>query len=150
MAENRQLRRHYARARTRTLRAPSLAQWAPILIGCLALFIQSFVVQTHIHIPQRIGSPQTVSLITLAAAVVDGGTLHGAAKAPRDRFPITEDPSNCPLCQEVAHSGAYVASAASLAALPVTVTFSFIVFVEAAPYIFAASHTWRGRAPPQA
>ena len=38
---------------------------------------------------------------------------------------------------------------AILATLPVTATVSFIIFAEAAPYIFAASHTWRGRAPPR-
>lgn len=150
MTENRHIRRSRTRERAILARAPSPSLWAMIAIGFLALFLQSFVVQTHIHIPQgATGKAQTVSLITLAAAAVDRA-VPSDAKGPRDRFPITEDPSNCPICQEVTHSGQFVASAAILAALPVTATFSFIVFTEAAPYIFAASHTWRGRAPPKA
>lgn len=148
MSENRHIRRSLRRGPVAVARPRVPSTLAMILIGVLALAIQSFVVQTHIHIPQNgAGKVQTVSLITLAAAAVDGVLTHHA-QAPRDKFPITEDPSNCPLCQEIAHSGQFVASAAALAVLPVTATFSFIIFVEAAPYIFAASHTWRGRAPP--
>jgi hypothetical protein len=67
---------------------------------------------------------------------------------PRDKYPINEDPSNCPLCQEIAHSGQFVQSAALLAALPFAANVHFIVFNEALPSFFAVSHIWRGRAPP--
>ena len=150
MTENRHIRRKLLRTRIGAARMPSSARWAMIVLGVLALFIQSFVVQTHIHIPQSTaGKAQTLSLITLAAAAVDRLEIDDA-NGPRDRFPITGDPTNCPLCQEVTHSGQFVGSTAALAALPVTVNVSFIVFADAEPYIFAASHTWRGRAPPQA
>lgn len=149
MIENRHIRRSFLRARIGVAPMPSSARWAMIVLGVLALFIQSFVVQTHIHIPQATGKAQTLSLITLAAAAVDRLEIDNA-NGPRDRFPITGDPTNCPLCQEVTHSGQFVGSTAALAALPVTVNVSFIVFADAEPYIFAASHTWRGRAPPQA
>ena len=148
MTENRYIRRSLSRVKIHAARPASLPRWAMILIGFLALAVQSFVVQTHIHIAKATGGTQSLSLITLAAAAVDGASIPNA-DAPRNRFPITGDPSNCPLCQEVAHSGQFVASAASLAALPITQTVSFIVFTEIAPIIFAASHTWRGRAPPR-
>jgi hypothetical protein len=147
MNENRHIRRSLARSRTTTVRVRSQSFWGFALLALLALAIQSFVVQTHIHIPKGEGRVQTVSFIILAA---QGLTSNHAVQGPRDNFLIDEDPSNCPLCQEVAHSGQFVASAASLAYLPVTATVSFIVFTEVAPAIFAASHTWRGRAPPQA
>jgi hypothetical protein len=118
-----------------------------ILLGFLAVFIQAFVVQTHIHIP-----PQSVSAAyETAKAVTAKITAHAAAPvAPRDKYPINEDPSNCPLCQEFAHSGQFVHSVAVLASLPFSVTVSIIVFRDIAPRIFAVSHAWRGRAPPHA
>jgi hypothetical protein len=123
-----------------------------LLLGLFAVAIQSFVVQTHIHIPQY-GRAQTVSLFTLVAAAIANSPALAAdrnATAPRDKYPINEDPSNCPLCQEFAHSGQFVASAAALVALPVTATVHFIPWAEAAVPSFAITHIWQGRAPPQA
>lgn len=153
MTENRHIRRSFARTRVRAARAYAPPFWGFALLALLALAIQSFVVQTHIHIPQATGRAQTVSIVALAQTILASpaaDAVQDNQPAPRDRFPITEDPSNCPLCQEVAHSGQFVASAASLASVPLSATVSFIVFAEVAPYVFAASHTWRGRAPPQA
>ena len=132
---------------------PKLAglRFAVMLLCFLALAVQGFVVQTHIHLPQAAGKAQTVSLITLAAAVVSdasGKMRDPAPGAPRDKYPIDEDPSNCPLCQEIAHSGQFIQSAAILAVLPRTVKVHSIVFEEALPSFFAVSHVWQGRAPP--
>jgi hypothetical protein len=123
-----------------------------ILLAFLALTIQSLVVQTHLHIPQTGGRVQTVSLMTLAAAALSDKP-HAAGdmcteSTPLDRYPIKEDPSNCPLCQEIAHSGQFVASTSVLVALPFSVTVNFIVFDEALPSFLAVSHIWQGRAPP--
>jgi hypothetical protein len=41
-----------------------------------------------------------------------------------------------------------VSNASVLATLPFPATVNFIVFREIAPSLFAASHNWRGRAPP--
>jgi hypothetical protein len=153
MIENRHVRRCLARTRVTAARTLSPSFWSFAFLALLALAVQSFVVQTHIHIPQTTGRAQTVSIVALAHSILAndvGSSAQSAQPAPRDRFPITEDPTNCPLCQEVAHSGQFVASAAALASVPVTATVRFIVFAEVAPYVFAASHTWRGRAPPQA
>jgi len=128
-----------------------------MMLGLLALAVQSFVVQTHIHIPQAAGRSQSVSLITLAAAAVTdrivavstGAVSDSSSSAvPRDKYPINEDPSNCPLCQEISHSGQFVQSAALVAALPFSINVHFIVFDEALPSFFAVSHIWQGRAPP--
>jgi len=153
MSANRHIRRGIARSRAHAGRAGELApfRFAIVLLGLLALAVQSFVVQTHIHIPQGAGKAQSVSLVTLAASVVSdaaGNALAKAPAAPRDRYPINEDPSNCPLCQEIAHSGQFVQSAALLAVLPFAANVHFIVFNEALPSFFAISHIWRGRAPP--
>lgn len=146
MSENRHIRRSISRGRAAALvmRKPSPLYILVMMLGFLALAVQSFVVQTHIHIPQGAGKAQTVSLITLAAT----GVTDEATPAPRDRYPINEDPSNCPLCQEAVHAGQFVQSAAFVAALPFSVNIHFIVFDEALPSFFAVSHIWLGRAPP--
>ena len=113
--------------------------------------LQSFVVQTHIHVQQPAFRTQAVSLITLAASsIVDSESCVGRAGLPVDNYPVNRDPANCPLCKELTHSGQYVSSASVLATLPFPVTVNFIVFREIAPSLFAASHNWRGRAPPRA
>ena len=119
-----------------------------ILLAFVALTIQTLVVQSHIHIRQAASKVQSVSLITLAAGTADTGNDQSAG-APRDKYPINEDPSNCPLCQEIAHSGQFLQSAATLAAIPASVSIHFIIFNEALPSFFAVSHNWHSRAPPQ-
>jgi len=120
-------------------------------LGLVAVTLQSFVVQTHIHVQQPAVRAQSLGLITLAAASIADTELAAAeAGAPVDKYPINRDPANCPLCKELTHSGVYVSSASVLATLPFPATVNFIVFREIAPSLFAASHTWRGRAPPLA
>jgi hypothetical protein len=44
-------------------------------------------------------------VVTLAESFVAGSLPQGAGdlgNVSRDRYPINEDPSNCPLCQEIA------------------------------------------------
>jgi hypothetical protein len=152
MSVNRHGKRQLARERAHVAiaRAPSVVRVAMGLLALLAVALQSFVVQTHIHMGQGSGGIQTISIVTAAknlaafsmpSATPDAATLH-------DKYPITEDPSNCPLCQEIAHSGQFLHSAAALAALPASVSVHFIIFSEALPSFFAVSHNWHGRAPP--
>ena len=139
-------RRH---VRTRAgLRVPQLLV---ILLGFIAVALQSLVVQTHIHLPQSSVQARPVSFITLLAASAGVADLStGERSVPTDQYPINRDPANCPLCKELTHSGQYVSSASVLATLPFAVTVNFIAFREIAPSLFAASHNWRGRAPPLA
>ena len=139
-------------AQAMIVRQPPLPRMLFVLLAVVALMIQILVVQTHIHIPQTAGRLQTVSITTLAHSLVSGATVQivdDTTTAPRDKYPINEDPSNCPLCQEIAHSGQFVHSVAALAALPAFVSVHFIVFSETLPSLFAVSHSWRGRAPPR-
>ena len=154
MSANRHRKRQIARERVRVavMHAPSMARVVMGLLALLAVALQSFVVQTHIHMPQGGGSIQTVSIATIArhVAAIAAASADSHAAAPRDKYPINEDPSNCPLCQEIAHSGQFVQSAAALAAVPASVSVHYIIFDEALPSFFAVSHNWRGRAPPRA
>jgi len=153
MTENRHIRRRvlWERSRARAALRIRLPHLFVAVFGLLAVALQSFVVQTHIHVQQPAFRTQAVSLITLAAASVTGADLaSGQAGTPVDNYPLNRDPANCPLCKELTHSGQYVSSASVLATLPFAVTVNVIVFREIAPSLFAASHTWRGRAPPLA
>jgi hypothetical protein len=150
MTENRHIRRRtmWERSRARTglrIRLPLLVM---AMFGLLAVALQSFVVQTHIHVQPPAFRTQAVSLITLAAASIADSEVSGQTGLPADNYPVNRDPANCPLCKELTHSGQYVSSASVLATLPFPVTVNFVVFREIAPSLFAASHTWRGRAPP--
>jgi hypothetical protein len=131
-------------------RVSSLQRVLFILLAVVALSVQSFVVQAHIH--RVAGRLQATSLTTVVNGIAGDPTAAatGKTQTPRDKYPVNGDPSNCPLCQEFAHSGQFVHSAAVLATLPFPVTVSFVIFREIAPARFAASHNWRGRAPPTA
>jgi hypothetical protein len=152
MSDNRHIRRRIVseRSQARAVSALRCSHLLVALIGFLAIALQSFVVQTHIHVPQGAARVQPVSFITaLAASAGVGDASTAQTGAPADQYPVNRDPANCPLCKELTHSGQYISSASILAALPFAVSVNFIVFRDIAPSLFAASHNWRGRAPPQ-
>lgn len=153
MIENRHIRRRIKGARTHA-RVPRKLLFGHVLVACLgllAIMLQSLVVQTHIHVQQPAVSAQAVGLITLAAASFsDSALASGETATPVDKYPVSRDPANCALCKELTHSGQYVSSASVLATLPFPATVNVIAFREIAPSLFAASHNWRGRAPPLA
>jgi hypothetical protein len=119
-----------------------------IVLAFVALAIQSLVVQSHIHLRQTASKIESVNALTLAASAT-GTRNNYSVRAPRDKYPSNEDPSNCPLCQEFGYSGQFVAASSALVSLPYYTAIIFVVFSEATPALFAVSHSWHGRAPPQ-
>jgi hypothetical protein len=152
MTANRHGKRQLARERAHVAiaRAPTMARLVMGLLALFAIALQSFVVQTHIHMRQGSGGVQTMSIVTIAKSIGAFSATPATTKAVtlRDKYPINEDPSNCPLCQEFSHSGQFMQSAAALAILPASVSVHFIIFSEALPSFLAVSHNWHGRAPP--
>ena len=127
-------------------RAPSLRVFF-VLVGLLALMIQSLVVQTHIHRLaswQPVAKLSAVSDLVSAAAVVDG---DGKATPQRDPYPASQDPSNCPLCQEFAQFGQYTHAITVLLVL-LLLGAALIPIFQARPSFATVTHTWRCRAPP--
>jgi hypothetical protein len=121
-----------------------------ILLAFVALTVQALVVQSHIHIPQAASKLQSASLVSFAASASTADTrAENSANAPRDKYPLNQDPSNCPLCQEFGHSGQFVASTSVLFSLPCSLVLAFFIVSETIPTFFAVSHSWQGRAPPQ-
>jgi hypothetical protein len=97
----------------------------------LALVVQGYVTQTHIH-------KQSSS----AAGIV----LKDSPA--RDNYPVKDDPVSCPVCQQIVHAGQFVVPAWLMAFL-IVVAVSTIEFTNVAtPHYDTVSHNWLGRGPP--
>ena len=149
MIANRHSRRMSQQERAHLSAIPvSLRQVTIFLLALMALAIQSFVVQTHIH--RQILAAANGGV--LAAFADNFGSASGRGveqpSAPRDQLPGDGDPTNCPLCQSFAHSGQFVHSGAVLAYIPAWLTFHFIVATDVLPALLAVSHSWYSRGPP--
>jgi hypothetical protein len=132
-----------ARAKASRLRnSATLTGWRQALVFAVlvAFALQGYIVQTHIHF-----SPEAAALLDAdTGAHAANGTSH------HDKYPPADDPANCPICQEILHSGQFITPSAQFL-LPPTFAVSTITLVDRAlPHILAPSHSWRGRAPPHA
>jgi hypothetical protein len=108
-------------------------------IALLALAIQIFVIQTHIH-----GTTFAAARDSVSAS----GTMPAALPNHPDRFPVGDDPSNCPLCQEFAHFSQFTHSVSIHSAPLLSSTVILPVLYESRSVFAAATHSWYGRAPP--
>ena len=114
-----------------------------MLVTLIAFSVQTYLTQTHIHI-----ASESRSALTLETVADMTKALTGAPAAPKDKYPPNEDPANCPLCQELIHSGQFVTPAAAAILLP-SLSVSVIDLVASVPTLTrAVTHIWRGRAPP--
>jgi ABC-type Fe3+-siderophore transport system permease subunit len=153
MAENRHVRRRigWERKRFTTNMRIRIPRLLVVFLSFLALALQGLVLQTHVHIPHASVQTKPTGFNTVIAASAGLSDVSlGHTDSPGGQYPTSRDSANCPLCKELTHSGQYVASTSVLAKLPFSVTANVIVFREIAPSLFAASHNWRGRAPPLA
>ena len=101
-----------------------------ILFAALALFLQSYAVQTHFH--QQSGTAQSVQTAT------QSGKHHQ---------PASDDADNCPLCHSF-YSGQYVAPSLAAWFLPILAISVIDVTTGVSPHYDTVSHSWRGRGPP--
>ena len=106
----------------------------------LAFLAQSYVTQTHIH-----AGP---GIYQQAVAKADSTAASALKQQQHDNLPGNDDPSSCPFCQELIHSGAYIAPAA----IPLFLTSVLVLRIEPVLNLQAhydsISHNWRGRGPP--
>ena len=108
--------------------------WRPLgrllLIVCaaLALFLQSYAVQSHFH-ERPAASVQSVS---------QSGKHHQ---------PASNDSDNCPLCHSF-YSGQYVAPSLASWFLPLLAVSVIDAAAGVSPHYDTVSHSWRGRGPP--
>ena len=124
-------------ARRRAGGALRLQGWRSVVafLGVLAIALQSFVVQTHIHNPQS-AIASTLSADNSAPAKTDG------------KFSTSDDISKCRLCQELVHAGRFIAPTSPVLVLPMIVAWLLIVFSHSATIPRARAYIWRSRAPP--
>jgi hypothetical protein len=131
------MRRGNTRAKVLPVRETALRVVISLFV-MLAFGLQSYIAQTHIHF-----KPDTFSSYSKLAAE------SGKGQQP-DKFPANGDPANCPICQEILHSGQFVTPTAAILLLP-AVAVSVIKIVADIPVAAQRpSHAWRSRAPPKA
>lgn len=118
----------------------AISRCSLVLLALLALAIQSLVIQPHIH--------AQLSDAALASIAIDGpdDSDHGAPA----HNPIDPDQSDCPLCQSAHQGGHYLKPNAAVFALDLSVNYRTIDLAQATARPQRASHSWQGRAPPQA
>ena len=104
-----------------------------IVFAALALFLQSYAVQTHFHerapVSMQTGSAQTM------------------AHTGKHHAPATDDSDNCPLCHSF-YSGQYVAPSLASWFLPLLAVSIIDTATGVSPHYDTVSHSWRGRGPP--
>jgi hypothetical protein len=129
-------------SRTRLRSAPSFARWTITLFVFFAFAFQSYVTQTHIHFPHE-------AAVNIFASADKSPLVKVPGKQNPDKYPPADDPANCPICQEVMHSGAFVMPDFVALLLP-SQPISIVPLVIALPAaIKIVSHRWQGRAPPR-
>jgi hypothetical protein len=115
------------------------------LFCLLAFSFQSYIAQTHIHVPGTTdpGITATVSpKATVSAADVK-------KQGERKKIPNNDDTANCPLCQTVLHAGAFLTPALLVLLLPDTLAVVGLTPVVAPQHERAPAHAWHSRGPPQ-
>jgi hypothetical protein len=116
-----------------------------MFVTLIAFSAQTYLTQTHIHL-----ASEGHATAALEQAVEVSGKIVGAAPAsPKDKYPANEDPANCPLCQEILHSGQFVTPAVAAVLLPFVSISVIEIATPAAVLVNAVTHIWRGRAPPR-
>jgi hypothetical protein len=119
------------RSRHAVARPPATRKWLAML-ALLSFFLQSLAVQTHIHVPP-----------TLNLAKVAQGT---SAPAPAK----SQDPmEQCRLCQELLHSGQFVAPSALAAFASLSLAGTIFTTLPPGRNQSAAPFSWNSRAPPR-
>ena len=106
------------------------------LFALLALVLQSFALQTHIH---RFAPAQPAGIEQ---------SVQAPAQAPlKAQDPL--DQSGCRLCQEIAHSGFFVGPAAADFSMVTAVAAASVFLVWLAVAATAPPFDWQSRAPPR-
>jgi hypothetical protein len=112
-----------------------------IVLALAALTIQMLAVQSHVHRPQAADQ-------SLSAHFAGVGNDH-ASRVPHHKYPDDQDPSKCPFCQQLGHSGQLVANSLVVLSFHCVIRVFSVAFNESARALCAVRHSWQSRAPPQ-
>ena len=119
------------------------------LFCLLAFSFQSYISQTHIHVPGTtdlgISTDFSVKSPVFADTKAPVSKLSKTKRVPTNG----DDTSNCPLCQAVLHAGLFLTPALLVLLLPDTQSAIGPAFIVSAHTEGAPSHAWHSRGPPQ-
>ena len=119
------------RSRHAVARPPATRKWLAML-ALLSFFLQSLAVQTHIHVPPALN----------LAKVAQGTSAPAPAKS--------QDPTDqCRLCQELVHSGHFVAPSVLAAFASLSLAATIFTTLSSGRDQSAAPFSWNSRAPPR-
>jgi hypothetical protein len=122
-----------ANSLVKTGRAP--ARLLATLAFLLAFAFQSFVAQTHIHVP---GAP---------GGMVSAGIGFSAPEPAPDQSPL-DDASNCPVCQVAMAMATAVGVAGLVLVQPAFIAVAAKPHELPRPASAAPAHAWTSRGPP--
>lgn len=148
MINNRHANRSAARlARSATTRTPgtTLSRIVVTAFALLALTIQMVAVQSHIHH----SSPAHHALTGGPLAHSPDEGTGSSSGTQHHKYPDDQDPAKCPFCQQLGHSGQFVAGSVILVPVRCCITFLAVEFTESTKALYAVRHSWQSRAPPQ-
>jgi hypothetical protein len=122
-----------AAAESLGIRRVSLARRMVVFLAVLALALQSYITQTHIHDAGFGGAGK----ITTTQSSIPGKT------------PVHDSQADCPFCQAMIHAGVFAAPAAPLLNLPITLVQTVALVLAPRAVSSAVTHDWQSRAPPR-
>jgi hypothetical protein len=111
-------------------KVPAARRWVTV-VALLAFFLQSLVVQTHIHQPVQALAPHAAS-----------AHVPAPLKSPD---PIDQ----CRLCQELVHAGAFVTPSASVTLASLALATAIFTASPLRLVSLARAFSWQSRAPPR-
>ncbi|HEX7851221.1 MAG TPA: DUF2946 family protein [Sphingomonas sp.] len=112
------------------------AGWVAVLLAMLVVFSwQSFVAQTHNHFDRA----------RISAAT---STTNAVTASSSDRNSPFDSPANCPICREIAQSGAYLPPAPITLPAPQAMLVWLVAGLAFALILERRSLGWHSRAPP--
>src|SRR5258708_6475273 len=130
-------------------RLTKLAVWRSfaVYIVVATFTFQSYVTQTHIHILSEPGiSGNTVGRDAPQASDKVAGNFGKQQK--EDRYPANDDPSNCPICQQIALVGHVLTTGATSLIPPSELATRVPIRGDVLVLTSCVSHTWRSHGPP--
>jgi hypothetical protein len=116
-----------------------------MFFGILALAIQCFGIQTHIHASQHVTAPYVTGSGPTGLAVEVSSPNQDTNLDGRSN--PADDSANCLLCWEVAH-GSHFVLPVTVSVLPLRLESFAVLFRPIVPPTATASHNGRVRGPP--
>ncbi len=113
-----------------------LCQALTLVVALFALVCQTVLVRAHVH-------PHAA-----VASVYEDVTAADPHSAVRRGHPPQDQPSNCPICEELAHADAYITPQLATITPPPQAEIWVGATPHRGPSWSSRSHAWRSRAPP--